>query len=143
MSMNLKSLERDFFRALNSVVEPAVRRGLLSPRFAPAGLIVLESVGFKSKATRRTPLLATKVGRYVFVSTARGARSFWVKNLHKESRVRYFSGGKARDAEAFVMMPGKPYERPGSLPGVVTRLADKLAPLTESGWAFVVLKTDT
>ena len=40
-------LERNFFRALNSVVEPAVRRGLGSPRLAPSTLIVLESTGYR------------------------------------------------------------------------------------------------
>jgi len=134
-----KRLERDFFRLLNSVVEPAVRCGIGSPRFAPAGLILLESVGFKSGETRRTPLLATRFMGFTFISTARGERSFWVKNLQKQPRVTYYVGGKARAAKAFVMMPEKRYRRPGSLPEIIGRITDFLAPYTESGWAFAVL----
>ena len=141
--MQRQTLERDFFRTLNHVVEPAVRRGLFSPRYAPGSVIVLETVGFKTRTTRRTPLLATRLGRYVFISTARGERSFWVKNLQKEPRIRYFQGGRVRDAEAFVMMPGKHYQRPRSLPLPITKITDQLASLTERGWAFAVLKTDT
>ncbi|MCB1848305.1 MAG: hypothetical protein KDI04_13230, partial [Halieaceae bacterium] len=60
--MNRQVLEREFFRMLNRVVEPAVRKGVGSPRFLPAGLIVLETVGFKTGAKRRTPLVATRLG---------------------------------------------------------------------------------
>ena len=97
--MNLQTLERDFFRTLNRYVEPAVRAGLLSPRYAPGTMIVLETTGFKTGATRRTPLLATRLGRYVFISTVRGNRSFWVKNLQKDASARYYLGGKAIEAE--------------------------------------------
>ena len=80
MSVDLAAFEQKVFRNLNSVVEPAVRRGFGSPTRAPAGLIVLETVGFKSGTTRRTPLWSLRLGRYRVVSTARGNRSFWVKN---------------------------------------------------------------
>ncbi len=142
MTLKRQTLERDFFRTLNRVVEPAVRRGLFSTRYAPGSLIVLETVGFKTRTTRRTPLLATRLGRYVFISTARGERSFWVKNLQKQPRTSYYLGGKVRGAKAFVIMPGKRYQRPGSLPAPIGRITDRLASLTENGWAFAVLKTD-
>lgn len=132
-------LEREFFRMLNRVVEPAVRRGIGSPCFVPGGLIVLESVGFRSGATRRTPLVATRLGRYVFVSTVRGERSFWVRNLRKQPRVTYYLGGRARQARAFVLMPGKRYRRPKSLPPLIAGITDFLAPYTRAGWAFAVL----
>ena len=137
--MNMSRLERDFFRVLNAVVEPAVRRGLGSPRFAPAGLIVLETVGFKSGLTRRTPLVATRLGRYVFVSTFRGDRSFWVKNLQKQPRAHYFLGGRLRETKAFVIAPGKTYRRPRSLPPVIGKITDTIAGLAPEGWAFAVL----
>ena len=54
MTVDRQKLEREFFRMLNRVVEPAVRRGIGSPRFVPGGLILLESVGFKS-AFRPSP----------------------------------------------------------------------------------------
>jgi hypothetical protein len=132
-------VEREFFRMLNRVVEPAVRKGLGSPRFVPGGLIVLESVGFKTGATRRTPLVATRLGGYVFVSTVRGDRSFWIKNLQKQPRITYYLVGKPRPARAFVMMPGKRYQRPKSLPAFIGRITDFLAPYTRAGWAFAVL----
>jgi len=141
MPINRQSLERGFFRTLNSVVEPAVRKGLGSPRFLPGGLIVLETTGFKTGATRRTPLLATRLGRYIFVSTFRGESSFWMKNLHKQSSINYYLGGKAREAKAFVVTPGKKYQSPESLPPAISTITDFLAPYTRTGWAFAVLAT--
>ncbi len=55
MPVDRQKLEREFFRMLNRVVEPAVRKGIGSPRFVPGGLILLESTGHKSGQTRRTP----------------------------------------------------------------------------------------
>ena len=90
--MDRQTLEREFFRKLNSVVEPAVRKGLGSPRIWPSGLILLETTGFKTGVKRRTPLLATRLGKYVFVSTFRADRSFWIRNLRKQPRVFYLLG---------------------------------------------------
>jgi deazaflavin-dependent oxidoreductase (nitroreductase family) len=137
--MSLSKLEREFFRKLNALVEPAVRRGLGSPRIAPAGLIVLESVGFKTGQVRRTPLAAMRLGRYVFVSTVRGERSFWVKNLQKQPRIRYFRGGREHEARAFVLAPGKQYRRPKSLPPLIGKLTDAFAEHAPAGWALAVL----
>ena len=137
--MDRQKIEREFFRMLNRVVEPAVRIGIGSPRFVPGGLILLETVGFKSGQKRSTPLVATRLGRYVFVSTVRGERSFWVKNLQKQPRVQYYLGGRKREAKAFVLAPGKRYRRPRSLPAYIGRITDFLAPYTKAGWAFAVL----
>ncbi len=137
--MNRQVLEREFFRMLNRVVEPAVRKGVGSPRFLPGGLIVLETVGFKTGAKRRTPLVATRLGKYVFVSTFRADRSFWIRNLRKQPRVSYFLGGRERSAKAFVVMPDKRYQRPKSLPEPIGRITDILANFTGSGWGFAVL----
>lgn len=137
--MSLSKLERDFFRKLNAVVEPAVRRGLGSPRIAPAGLIVLETVGFKTGLTRRTPLAAMRLGNCIFVSTVRGERSFWVRNLLQQPRTRYFRGGREHDARAFVVAPGKQYRRPKSLPPLIGKLTDAFAQHAPRGWALAVL----
>jgi hypothetical protein len=139
MALDQKKLEREFFRRLNSVVEPAVRLGIGSPRCLPAGLILLESTGFKSGQTRRTPLLATRILGHVVVSTVRGDSSFWVKNLQKKPGTTYWRGGREQKAKAFVMMPGKRYRSPQSLPDSLRKLTDLLAPLTEKGFAFAVL----
>jgi hypothetical protein len=139
MAINTKTIERNFFRVLNSVVEPAVRKGVASPCLIPSGLIVLESKGFKSGATRRTPLLATRIFGFVFVSTYRGERSFWVKNLEKQPSISYYLAGKPRKAKAFLMLPGKTYKRPKSMPTLVGKLTDRLSRYTGSGWSFAVL----
>jgi hypothetical protein len=139
MALDKQKLEREFFRMLNRVIEPAVRKGIGSPRFVPGGLIVLETVGFKSGVKRRMPLAATRLGGYVFISTLRGDRSLWVKNLQKRPSTHYYLGGKRRAAKAFVMMPGKRYRRPGSLPPFIGKITDFLAPYTKAGWAFAVL----
>ncbi|MDJ0879124.1 MAG: nitroreductase/quinone reductase family protein [Halieaceae bacterium] len=133
------SFEREFFRRLNSVVEPAVRCGIGSPRLLPAGLIVLESIGFKSGQARRTPLVATKLGPHILVATVRGERSFWVKNLRKQPRVKFWRGGREHDAKAFVLAPGKAFRRPASLPAYLQELTARLQPLTRQGWAFAIL----
>ena len=136
------TLERDFFRVLNSYVEPAVRKGLLSSRFTPSSLIVLETTGFKTGATRRTPLLANRLGPYLLVSTVRGEKSFWVKNLKKKSDTLYFLGGKPRNAEAFVIGHGLSDDDTSNLQGFIGHLANALRPLTNRGWAFVLLRAD-
>ena len=137
--MSLNKLEREFFRKLNAVVEPAVRKGVASPRIAPAGLIVLESTGFKSGQIRRTPLLAMRLGQYVFVSTVRGERSFWLKNLQKQPLTRYFRGGREHDTKAFVVAPGKRYQRPKTLPPLIALFTDAFAERAPDGWAMAVL----
>ena len=75
------SLEVEFFRMLNRVVEPVIRAGVGSPRIVPSGFIVLETVGRKTGTLRRSPLAATRLGRIVVVATFRGARMQWVRYL--------------------------------------------------------------
>jgi hypothetical protein len=140
MTIDKQKLEREFFRMLNRVVEPAVRKGVGSPRFVPSGLIVLETTGFKSGIRRRTPLAATRLQGHVFISTFRADRSLWLKNLQKKPSTRYYLGGKAHAAKAFVMVAGKRYRRPKSLPPAVGKITDFLAPYTRAGWAFAVLQ---
>ncbi len=134
-----QNFERDFFRALNSVVEPAVRRGILSSRIAPTSLMVLESVGYISGQPRRTPLFSNRIGRFRLISTVRGERSFWVKNLKKQPRIRYFIGGKEREAEALVIAPGFESVAVDELPLYLKPLISAMRSLSERGWAFAFL----
>ena len=124
---------------LNRVVEPLVRAGVGSPRLAPGGLIVLEARGRKSGRRLRSPLAATRIGAHVVIGTFRGDRSQWVKNLIAEPRVRYWIGGRERDARAFVMVKGKRFRMPKSLPGHMQRVVRFLQPYTGAGWAFAIL----
>lgn len=133
------SLEVEFFRMLNRVVEPAVRAGLGSPRIVPTGFIVLETTGRKSGKARRSPLAATRFGEYVIVATFRGGRSQWVRNLAAQPRSRYWLAGRSRDARAFVMHEGKRFRVPKSLPPGMKKVVQFLAPYTKAGWAFAVL----
>ncbi len=123
----LAKIEKNAFRRLNSVVEPAVRRGIGSLTLAPATLIVLETLGFKSGKQRRTPLWSFRLGRYRIVSTARGDRSFWVKNLLKEPKVSYYLGGKRRESNAFVITSNMLQQHSVQLPPILQQLA-KLKP---------------
>jgi deazaflavin-dependent oxidoreductase (nitroreductase family) len=132
-------LEQVFFRHLNAIVEPLVRRGIGSPSFTPTSVILLQTVGFKSGQQRRTPLLAIRLGNYILVSTARGNRSFWVKNLQKNAEVKYYLGGKEKDSKAYVLLPGCNKELPKSFPGGIQKVASFLLENAPEGWAFVIL----
>ncbi len=134
-----RSLEVEFFRMLNRVVEPAVRMGLGSPRIVPSGFIVLETVGRKTGKRRRSPLAATRFGQHVVVGTFRGDQSQWVRNLAAQPCTRYWLGGKPHDSRAFVMYPGKRFRVPSRLPSGMQRVVRFLAPYTRAGWAFGVL----
>lgn len=71
MFASLPTLERNLFRGLNALVEPAVRRGVASSCLLPVSMIVLESTSFKTGSPRRTPLWSLAVGPYRVISTAR------------------------------------------------------------------------
>lgn len=134
-----RKLEVEFFRMLNRVVEPMVRAGVGSPRFVPTGFVVLETVGRRTGAKRRSPLAATRIGRHVVVGTYRGDRSQWVRNLAARPDTRYWLAGRARKARAFVMHDGKRFRVPRSLPDHMQKVVRFLAPYTRAGWAFAVL----
>jgi len=138
-SIPIEAIERTFFRNLNRIVEPMVRAGLGSPRIVPGGLIVVEMRGRKSGRTLRTPLVATRMGDYVIVATFRGNRSQWIQNLAADPKVRYWLGGRPRDARAFVIREGKRFRVPKSLPRPLQRVVAFLAPYRKQGWAFAVL----
>lgn len=98
-------LEAEFFRGLNQVVEPLVRAGLGAPVLFPAGAIVIETLGRKSGRRLNVPLMAALVGDLIVVSSVR-QRSNWVKNLAAHPDVRYWLGGREREATAFALGPG-------------------------------------
>lgn len=139
MIANLTALERNLFRSVNALVEPAVRRGVASSCLLPVSMIVLVSTGFKSGSPRRTPLWSLGVGPYRVISTARGERSFWVKNLQKTQQVRYFIGGRSRSATALVVAPGHSDQVSETSPALLRWLLRRLRELPSRGWAFAIL----
>ena len=118
-----ESLEASFFRGLNGLVEPLVRAGLGAPVMWPAGAIVIETRGRKSGGRFNVPLLAAVVGDVVVVSTAR-RRSNWVKNLTAHPEIRYWLGGREREAAAVII--GNGVDAPDELPAHVRCIADAL-----------------
>jgi hypothetical protein len=94
----------EFFRALNLFAEPLIRAGFGNPLLWPTGTIVVETIGRKTHRTIRVPLLATRLGDLMIVSTVR-RRSQWIRNLAANSEARYWLGGKAVAATAFVFTP--------------------------------------
>lgn len=131
--------EQRFFRGLNSLVEPLVRRGALSFSITPASLVVLETIGFRSGLQRRTPLWSLRLGRYRLVGTSRGSRSFWIKNLQKTPQTSYFVGGKKASAEAIMMTPDFDNLDQWELSPILARLLAALSTYARRGWGFALL----
>ena len=100
---------------------------------------MLESTGFKSGIVRSTPLLSLAFGPYRIVTTARGDRSFWVKNLINQPRVGFFLGGERREAEAFVFLGGE-RATPTEIESPTLRFLENIAiRRAVNGWAVAIL----
>lgn len=120
----LERLEADFFHGLNQFVEPLVRAGLGAPVLFPAGAIVIETQGRTSGRRSNVPLMAALVGDLVVVSTVRRRSNWLMKNLSAHPEVRYWLGGREREATAFAIGPG--VETPDELPPRISCLAAAL-----------------
>jgi deazaflavin-dependent oxidoreductase (nitroreductase family) len=130
----------NFFRTLNSVVEPVVRAGCFSPNlFAPTGLIVLETTGRRSGKTHHTPVLAMLMDGHLIVRTVRGERSAWFKNLRANPDVAYWSGGQKIPARAEVHAPGEECQTAGLPPGAALGILAAAMGVRMLGWRFAVL----
>ena len=134
-----RPVEVQFFRMLNRIVEPYIRAGWASPRLVPGGLIVLETTGRRSGRRSRVPVAAIRIDGHVVVSTFRGSRSQWVKNLSANPDVRYWLRGRPRKARALVISARRRSGVPRTLPTAVRWLVRSLVPYTHAGWAFAVL----
>lgn len=134
-----RSIEIEFFRMLNRVVEPRIRAGLGSPCLTPGGFIVLETRGRKTGRTARTPLAATRIQGHLVVGTFRGSRSQWVRNLSAKPDTRLWLGGRPRPTRAFVVDAENDARTPASLPVALRWVVSFLRPYTRAGWAFAVL----
>ena len=97
------SFTRNAFATLNRVVAPAVKAGLGSPLPVGVGVVVLETVGRVSGEPRQVPLVATRLGDRICVTTVRGS-SQWAKNLRAEPRASVWVGGTKRPASSEVTL---------------------------------------
>lgn len=133
------SFEASFFRTLNEVLEPSVRAGWGS-LLLPTGLIVLETTGRRSGRTFRVPVVATRIGDSILVSTARGERSQWLKNLAATPASGYWELGRAHQAEALVLSPHTNIPDVARVPALVRPLLPALALLSAGcGAGFAIL----
>lgn len=89
------------FRTLNSVVRPAVLAGAGNPLPIGGGVVVLEVTGRVSGKPRQVPLLTTRVGNRLVVSTVR-SDSQWLKNIEADVIVVVHLFGKRRTGTASV-----------------------------------------
>jgi deazaflavin-dependent oxidoreductase (nitroreductase family) len=141
MNATCSDLERAVFDSVNSFVEPLVRAGFGSPCPLSIGAVVVEVVGRKSGRLINVPLMATAVGDSLIISTMRGRRSQWIRNLAANPEIRYWTGGEPRRGHAFVFR--KAGESPDGFekqPVSIRQLASLMAPWThESGLAFAIL----
>lgn len=95
------ALTRTAFSTLNSVVRPAVLAGAGNPLPVGGGAIVLETRGRVSGRPRQVPLLASRLGDKITVSTVRGD-SQWLKNIEADPNVVINLYGRRRTATAQV-----------------------------------------
>lgn len=95
------NLVQQGFRALNSVVRPAVKAGIGNPLPIGAGAVILETTGRKSGLTRFVPVLATRIGDVLTVSTVRDD-SQWLQNIEADENVAVWLLGQRNPATAKV-----------------------------------------
>ncbi len=132
-------LERQAFRALNSVVGPSVQRGFGSPCITPWGLVALEHTGRRTGRTYTSPLLAMRMGRHVVVTTYRSERSNWIRNLEDRPKTHLWMNGERRPVRAHVLNSSG-HEPDGTVERVARPLRPAVRALLAAGFAVSVLE---
>lgn len=94
-------IARRGFAALNRIVRPVVQAGIGNPLPIGAGALVLETTGRRSGLPRPVPVLSTRLGDTLTVSTVR-SDSQWIRNAEADPNVAVWLGGSRRDAVATV-----------------------------------------
>ncbi len=101
MSAFTSDLTRRGFDALNAVIRPAVRSGIGNPLPVGAGAVNIETTGRRSGLPRTVPVLATRLGDSLTVSTVRDD-SQWLRNIEADANVGVWLYGRRRAATATV-----------------------------------------
>ena len=102
LSLTRRDTTRSVFRGLNHVVVPALRAGVGSPLFpVGGGVVVLETTGRISGELRAVPLVATRRGDEIKLSTVR-RDSQWVRNLEADPRGAVWLHGRRRPVTAVI-----------------------------------------
>jgi deazaflavin-dependent oxidoreductase (nitroreductase family) len=134
------SMESEFFRALNSMVEPIARAGFASLDRWPVGVIVLQTTGRRSGKERSNPVMAMVIDGHAIVGTARGERSDWFRNLQASSHVQFWLGGERREGSALTFAPGQEHPATDHLPPLVQDAVCGMLPAVDTlGCRFAVL----
>jgi deazaflavin-dependent oxidoreductase (nitroreductase family) len=87
------------FRALNTVLVPALDRGIGNPLPVGIGPVVVETTGRMSGEPRRVPLMSMRCGDRLVVSTVRSS-SHWFANLEADQAGRVPLQGRFRPFRA-------------------------------------------
>lgn len=95
------AITRRGFSTLNALVRPAVRAGVGNPLPIGAGAVVLETTGRRTGLPRPVPVLSTRFGDTLTVSTVR-SDSQWIRNAEADPNVVVWLGGRRRPAVANV-----------------------------------------
>ncbi len=139
----LATIERDFYRTLNAALEPWLRAGAGSPGLLPVRFVLIETTGRLSGQPRRNPVVAQLIEGHLIVSTVRGSRSQWMRNLRAAPTVRAWISGEPRDFSATVWQPAQPMDVPLSFPDSVRAVLSAVLPLTALGLTVAVLAPAT
>ena len=131
--------EREFFRTLNRAVEPWVAVGLGSTGLSPLGIVLIETKGRRTGILRRTPLLACLVERHLIVTTLRGSRSQWWRNLVVEPETRAWILGAPRHFTAAVYPVREGIAPLPAYPPAVVAIVAALVPWAAGDLRFAVL----
>lgn len=140
MTLTARELEAQFLGNLNAVVEPWVRAGVGSLGLLPAGLVVVETTGRKSRTPRRTPLVGVLLEARLIVSSVRGSRSQWVRNAIETPAVCYWLADGEHHGLATVIAADVASPESGSFPPLLRGLVvGPLAAAVALGWAFAII----